>query len=860
MKRIVLFFSFFVFHFSLALLMSAAEQDYYRNPVIPGDVADPTVIRWGDTYYAAGTSSEWAPHYPLFRSSDLVNWEQVGHIFQQLPSWASSSFWAPELFVYRGKVYCYYTARSKTTSRSYVGVAVADTPEGEYVDYGPLVDFGTEDIDAFVYNDNGKLYITWKAYGLDPRPIEILCQPLSDDGLHLEGEAVTLLVDKENIGNEGQCIFRKGDWYYLLYSARGCCGPRSDYEVRVARSHKLFSAFQPYDDNPILMGSADVLSIGHGTLVDTPDGRLFYLCHAYLRGAGFYLGRQPFLQELFVGSDEWPHFKTGRLACLRQPMPFSGVEQKAVSDFNDDFLGETLKKEWTWNYTYCDVSAQVRGGSLLLSGIGRGRTPGRGAALCLRPAQMDYDFSTVLSSKTKELSGLTYYGNDDTHIVFGRRGDRIQLVRRLSGEETVLFDERCRSRSVFLKGSVRDGSKLSFAFSTDGKKWVVVGTDALDGSDVIAWDRISRPGVYTEVSDAARPARFDSFAMQYIKDAWAMTGFQRVKGVGPIVSPDPNQQFLCPVRKEMVRWESDDTFNPAAAVIDGRVALLYRAEDHSGGGIGTRTSRLGLALSADGIHFKKNSTPCFYPDVDSQYDAEWPGGCEDPRVVRTEDGLYVMLYTQWNRRVPRLAVATTRDFRTWEKHGLAFGKCHGGRFSETFSKSASIVTRLTDDGLVVARVNGKYMMYWGEQFINLALSDNLTDWEPLLDENGDFLKLVLPRKGYFDSSLTECGPPALLTDKGILLMYNGRNATDDTCDARYARGSYCAGQVLFSQAEPTKVLHRLDEPFFVPEADFEKSGQYPMGTVFIEGLVYHRHQWFLYYGCADSRVGVAVMK
>lgn len=340
---------------------------------------------------------------------------------------------------------------------------------------------------------------------------------------------------------------------------------------------------------------------------------------------------------------------------------------------------------------------------------------------------------------------------------------------------------------------------------------------------------------------------------------WALTGFQRVEGVGPIVSPDPDQQFFCPVRKETVRWESDDTFNPAAVVFDGRVALLYRAEDHSGGGIGTRTSRLGLALSGDGVHFQKNAEPCFYPDMDSQYDAEWPGGCEDPRVVKTDDGLYVMTYTQWNRRVPRLAVATTRDFKTWEKHGLAFGKCHGGRFAETFSKSASIVTRFTENGLVAAKVNGKYLMYWGEQFINLAYSDNLTDWEPLLDENGDFLKLVLPRKGYFDSSLTECGPPALLTDKGILLLYNGRNATDDTCDERYTRGSYCGGQVLFSASDPTQVLARLDEPFFVPEADFEKSGQYPMGTVFIEGLVYYRDKWFLYYGCADSRVGVAVL-
>ena len=511
-------FRSFLRYSALVLLMcshfqAVSGEEFYMNPVIRGDVADPTVIRWGDSYYAAGTSSEWAPHYPLFRSSDLVNWEQVGHVFLQLPSWASSSFWAPELFVYRGKVYCYYTARSRSTGRSYVGVAVADSPEGEYEDYGPLVDVGTEDIDAFVYNDNGRLFITWKAYGLDPRPIEILCQPLSDDGLHLTGEAVTLLKDEENIGIEGQCLFRQGDWYYLLYAARGCCGPGSDYEVRVARSRQLCAPFEPYEDNPILMGSADVLSIGHGTLVDTPDGRHFYLCHAYLRGAGFYLGRQPFLQELFVGSDEWPHFKTGRLACRRQPVPFMGEHQAAVPDFDDDFAAVSLRDEWTWNYTYCDVTARVNEGSLFLSGIPKDN--GGGAALCLRPVTTDYDFTTVLTSRTKELAGLTYYGNADSYVAFGREGNRIRLVVRRRGEETVLYDASCRSRKVYLKASVRAGRRLSFVYSPDGSTWIDVETDGFDASGLLSWDRISRPGVYTEAVPS-QPARFECFQLRNV--------------------------------------------------------------------------------------------------------------------------------------------------------------------------------------------------------------------------------------------------------------------------------------------------------------------------------------------------------
>lgn len=93
---------------------------------------------------------------------------------------------------------------------------------------------------------------------------------------------------------------------------------------------------------------------------------------------------------------------------------------------------------------------------------------------------------------------------------------------------------------------------------------------------------------------------------------------------------------------------------------------------------------------------------------------------------------------------------------------------------DEFSKSASIVTQLIDGKQVIAKIDGKYWMYWGEKFVNVATSTDLVNWEPMLDENGEFLKVMTPRAGKFDSDLTECGPPAILTDKGILLLYNGK--------------------------------------------------------------------------------------
>lgn len=339
---------------------------------------------------------------------------------------------------------------------------------------------------------------------------------------------------------------------------------------------------------------------------------------------------------------------------------------------------------------------------------------------------------------------------------------------------------------------------------------------------------------------------------------WAWTGFRRPEGANPVIAPDTVTRFFCPLRREWVAWQEGDTFNPAAAVRDGRVVLLYRAEDRSGEGIGQRTSRLGCAFSDDGVHFERLSEPVFYPDVDSQTALEWPGGVEDPRIVQTDEGLYVMFYTQWNRRQARLAVATSRDLLTWHKHGPAFAKAHGGRFRDAFSKSASPVTRVDGGRQTVARIDGRYWMYWGEKFVNVAVSDNLTDWTPLLGPDGELLRVLEPRDGYFDSELTECGPPAVVTDAGIVLLYNGKNAAGERGDGAYTPGAYCAGQALFDAADPTRLKGRLDKPFFVPEADFERSGQYPAGTVFIEGLVLHDGRWFLYYGCADSRVGVAV--
>lgn len=481
-----------------ATTVAAQSTAYFTNPVIRGDIADPSVMRYGDMYYAMGTSSEWAPFYPVFESHDLVNWKQTGHVFEQQPEWTTSSFWAPEWYCHNGKVYVYYTARNKAGT-SYIGVATADSPTGVFTDHGPVVEYGTEAIDAFILEDNGDLYISWKAYGLDKRPIELLAARLTADGLKMSGEPFSLLRDDERQGMEGQHWFKHGGYYYLLYAIRGCCGTDSDYAVSVARSKELKGPYEKYAGNPILHGSDEVKSIGHGTLTQTPDGRMYYLCHAYSEGADFYMGRQPHLQEMRIGEDGWPYFVTGEYARLVQPMPLLAGVQEPVADFYDDFTGNELRVEWTWNYPWADVKAVTENGRLTLGGDAKPGYNG-GTALCVRPTDTDYELTTAVVNRNDDWKGVTMYGDGDNYLAFGCVGDRLKLKTVRDGKENVLVDEPVRVEALHVRMTVEEGIPAGFAWSCDGKVWMPVADGMTDGMKrgLVRWDRVARPGLYHE--------------------------------------------------------------------------------------------------------------------------------------------------------------------------------------------------------------------------------------------------------------------------------------------------------------------------------------------------------------------------
>ncbi len=288
------------------------------------------------------------------------------------------------------------------------------------------------------------------------------------------------------------------------------------------------------------------------------------------------------------------------------------------------------------------------------------------------------------------------------------------------------------------------------------------------------------------------------------KTRFTLTREVFVKNEYPVLSPGPE-------------WiDAAATYNPAVIYVNNTFYMFYRAQYRFHG-----TSVIMLAISRDGIHFNKTYKVVLYPTLLE----EMNGGCEDPRIV-VVNNTYYMTYTAYDGRNARLALARSKDLIHWEKLGVVFPNW-------TWSKSGAILP---------VKIYGKYIMYFGDSNIWIAYSTDMIHWVT----SKDWI-VLRPRPGYFDSKLVEPGPSPILTDQGILLIYNGADENN----------KYSVGWVLFSKDDPTKVIARCEEPILVPEYSWEINGQVP-NVVFAMGLVIIGNKWYLYYGAADTYVGVAI--
>jgi xylan 1,4-beta-xylosidase len=476
----------------------------YSNPVIPGDFPDPTIIRVGNTYYAAGTTSDFAPDYPIYQSYDLVNWKQIGAVFNKPPAWTSDSFWAPELFYNNGTFYVYYTAKRKGDRISCIGVATTKDITKGFTDRGIIVEWGNEAIDGFVFRDDDRqLYIVWKAYGLTKgRPVELLASKLSSDGLKMVGESFSLTDYSKGWkgeSEEGPCLIKHNGYYYLFTSVGGCCDNRCSYRVMVERSKDLKSGWEKCPDNPILQGGDEWKCPGHGTIVTTPGNRFYYMYHSYHKTDFEYVGRQGMLDELVWDNNTgWPRFRNGSVPSVIAELPFKGTSQVRDLVYFNDFKDDKGIDLWQWDLKTSRPEIKVDKGYLSLIAQNKGLT-----FFGWSPQKSDYSFESEVFTAGKYLKGICVYGNADNLIALGISDTRLVLSQVKRGVKTIraeiVFPD---NEKVFLKLESAGGRLLKFFWSVNGKEWNLV-KDSLEnysfkGDFIPQWGAGERTGLMIE--------------------------------------------------------------------------------------------------------------------------------------------------------------------------------------------------------------------------------------------------------------------------------------------------------------------------------------------------------------------------
>ncbi len=281
------------------------------------------------------------------------------------------------------------------------------------------------------------------------------------------------------------------------------------------------------------------------------------------------------------------------------------------------------------------------------------------------------------------------------------------------------------------------------------------------------------------------------------------------------------------------KWENKAVYNCGATIFENRVLLLYRAQGED------NISRFGLAFSDDGYNIAERLTePVFEPDPDTEYEKL---GVEDPRISKIGDSYYITytaaseypeLFSQkpekrdgariWRVRV---SIAHTEGFKSFSRHGVIV--------SHIDSKDGVLFPgRVHGDMLLIHRI---------EPDIRMAVAEDINRFK----ERGPVFG---PRPSSWDSKRVGSGAPPIKTPYGWVMIYHGVNSQDH----------YSLGLALLNLNDPLQVLYRSPSPILEPEEPYEKNGLVN-NVVFTCGAVVKNDELLVYYGAADSVIGVASM-
>ncbi|SNX53831.1 glycosidase [Thermoanaerobacterium sp. RBIITD] len=281
-----------------------------------------------------------------------------------------------------------------------------------------------------------------------------------------------------------------------------------------------------------------------------------------------------------------------------------------------------------------------------------------------------------------------------------------------------------------------------------------------------------------------------------------------------------DQPILKPIKEH--EWERKAVFNCSAIYDNGLFHLIYRATDlgpHMK--YGRYISRLGYAVSKDGINFMRLDKPVLSNDVEQEL-----RGCEDPRIVKIDD-TYYMMYTGFGDRTKddyRICLATSKNLINWERKGVVLDEPN------------------KDATLFPEKIHGNYVMFHRRYpDIWIAFSNDLKNWY-------GHKPVIKPIKGTWESARVGVAGPPIKVKDGWFLIYH---AADDN-------NVYRLGAALLDTNDPSKVLARQKEPILEPELEWEKNG-YISNVVFSCGNAIKDDNIYVYYGGADTVIGVAVL-
>lgn len=480
-----------------------------RNPVLPGDHPDPTVIKVGRTYWMTSTSGNLAPQFTLYRSTDLHHWRPVSAIFASTPGWATGDFWAPELVAERGRTLLYYVARNRE-GRLCVAGADAPQPRGPYTDHGPLVCQADGSIDpAFARDEAGKPFLIWKEDGNSAhRPTPIWAQALTEDLLHLTDSPTKILVNDPSTweGNivEGPFLLRHGGKFYLFYAANSCCSVDCQYAEGVARADHLLGPYTRNPQNPIVRPNGAWRCPGHGDIVESKKGDGSLLYHAFPVRNGMYLGREAVLDPITWGADGWP------VVNGAQGPGGGGASGEILAEqpaFRDEFQRLPLDPEWKWTVGNAPA-LRVERGRLLVSTAASDKPVSLGRQLV---APKFFSLVQVTGDPAAQ-AGLGVFAGERDGVELALRGGDLELVRVSEGKAEVLSKAAVPAAvPVWMKVSAAGRGEMRFFYSLDRRTWRQV-AENIEAGKLVSWERGLRIELIAD-GPASAQASFAHFSL-----------------------------------------------------------------------------------------------------------------------------------------------------------------------------------------------------------------------------------------------------------------------------------------------------------------------------------------------------------